>query len=81
MGKALDWRPGPVASAPDDSDFEKAGLWRLTLLKELLQCLSDVFLDIKYVGDFGRLYEGTRLLDDNFFNGTPWEFGLKRFAP
>jgi len=81
MGKALDWRPGPVASAPDDSDFEKAGLWRLTLPKELLQGLSDVFLDIKYVGDVGRLYEGTRLLDDNFFNGTPWEVGLKRFAP
>ena len=23
MGKALDWRPGPVARAPDDSDFER----------------------------------------------------------
>jgi hypothetical protein len=30
MGRPVDWRPGPVASAPDDSVFEKAGIWRVT---------------------------------------------------
>jgi len=53
----------------------------LTLPKKVLQGLSDVFIDIQYVGDVGRLYEGSRLLDDNFFNGTSWEVGLKRFVP
>jgi beta-galactosidase len=27
------------------------------------------------------LYVGNSLVDDNFFNGTPWEIGLKRFLP
>jgi hypothetical protein len=43
--------------------------------------LSDVFLRINYAGDIGRLYEGQRLLDDDFFHGDTWEVGLKRFAP
>ena len=81
MGPPFDWRPAPVAAAPDDADFEKAGVWRLTLPKGALDGLSDLFIDIHYLGDMGRLYEGARLLDDNFFNGTTWEVGLKRFAP
>lgn len=81
MGKSLESRPAPVATAPDDADFNKAGVWRLTLPKGVLEGLSDIFLEIHYAGDVARLYEGTRLLDDNFFNGTTWEVGLKRFAP
>ena len=42
--------------------------------------LSDVFLRIDYVGDVGRLYAGPRLLDDDFYKGTSWEIGMKRFA-
>ena len=81
MGKAFNWRPAPVAAAPDDADFEKAAVWKITVPKSALDGLSDLFLDIDYAGDVGRLYEGARLLDDNFFNGTTWEVGLKRFAP
>ena len=29
---------------------------------------------------YARIYAGSRLLDDNFFNGTDWEIGLKRFG-
>jgi len=43
--------------------------------------LSDVFLQINYAGDIGRLYAGQRLLDDDFYHGDIWEVGLKRFAP
>ncbi|MGA9407518.1 MAG: glycosyl hydrolase 53 family protein, partial [Bacteroidota bacterium] len=81
MGKPVDWRPGPVASAPDDSAFDKAGVWQMVLPEEMPSVLSDVFLDITYAGDVGRLYEHHRLLDDNFFNGTTWEVGLKQFGP
>jgi beta-galactosidase len=81
MGKPAEWRHGAVAQAPDDAGFEKAGVWRLTFPKDTLQGLSDVFLDINYAGDVGRAYEGRNLLDDNFYNGTTWEIGLKRFAP
>ncbi len=81
MGHVFDWRSVAVAQSPDDLDFEKAGVWRLRIPKEGWQGVSDMFLEIHYVGDAGRLYDGTHLLDDNFFNGTTWEIGLKRFEP
>lgn len=81
MGPVFDWRSGAVAAAPDDSVFEKAGVWRVTLPKDALQGLNDVFLDLRYVGDVGRLYDGALLLDDNFFSGTVWQIGIKRFSP
>jgi hypothetical protein len=81
MGIAFDFRNGSVATLPDDSTFTKAGIWRVELPMGMPSGLSDVFLDINYTGDVGRLYDGTHLLGDNFFNGTTWEVGLKRFAP
>ncbi len=43
--------------------------------------LSDIFLRIHYAGDVARLSLDGRLLDDDFYNGRPWEIGLKRFLP
>ena len=80
MGKPFDWRHGSVASAPDDSVFDKAAVWQLTVPKDIPSGLSDLFLTINYVGDAARIYGGGHLLDDNFYNGTTWEVGLKRFA-
>jgi hypothetical protein len=79
MGIAFDWRNGSVAMCPDDSVYKNAGIWHIKLPSNEFSGLSDIFLDINYSGDIGRLYDGTRLLDDNFFNGTVWEVGLKHF--
>jgi len=79
-GKIFDWRSNAVATSPEETDFERAGIWRVTLPRDALRGLSDLFLDVNYVGDVGRLYGGPLLMDDNFFNGTPWEIGLKRFS-
>jgi hypothetical protein len=81
MGRVFDWRQNAVAEAPDDSHFAKASVWRLSLPKDAWKNFEDVFLDISYVGDAGRLYKGDSLLDDDFYNGTPWEIGIKRFPP
>jgi hypothetical protein len=81
MGKVIDWRNCAVAEPPSDSDFARAGTWQINVPKFKLKGLSDIFLDIDYSGDICRLYSGTRLLDDNFFNGTMWQVGLKRFMP
>lgn len=81
MGPFVDWRGTAVALAPEDVEFAKAGVWRVILPKDALEGVSDVFLDVNYVGDVGRLYGGSRLLDDNFFNGTAWQIGLKRYEP
>ena len=80
MGVVYNWRPeGRVAASPDDSVFSNAGIWQLKLPTKIPDGLSDIFLDINYTGDICRLYDGNRILDDNFFNGTNWEVGLKHF--
>jgi hypothetical protein len=73
-----------VAAAPDDSDFDTAAVWRITLpqpAQHALDGLSDLFLRIDYTGDVARLYAGQRLLADDFYKGTPWTIGLKRIEP
>lgn len=77
---AVAWRKVEIALVPSDSAFEGAARWRLTLSPDALRGLSDLFLDIRYAGDIGRLSAGRELLDDDFFKGTPWRIGLKRFA-
>jgi hypothetical protein len=69
-----------VALAPTEADFDQAAEWRLHLPLDALDSLSNLYLQIAYVGDVARLYAGGRLLDDNFYDGTTWEVGLKQFA-
>jgi beta-galactosidase len=40
----------------------------------------DGCLRIDYQGDIARLFSGTRMIDDQFYDGEVWEIGLKRFA-
>jgi hypothetical protein len=75
------WRKQPVAVAPTDATMQKfAARWSITVPQDALAGAEDVFLQIHYEGDVGRLCWGKTLLDDNFYNGTPWIIGLKRFA-
>jgi len=77
-GPYYDWRKCAVAQAPDDSMFGRAGLWRLTVSRTLPPGVCDLYLRIAYTGDIARLSEGDRLLEDDYFNGKPWEIGLSR---
>ena len=67
------------AMAPKNADFDRAATWRLAVPDGALDGLSDAFLRIDYIGDVAHLVAGQRLLDDDFYKGTPWEIGLKRF--
>ncbi len=80
MGKPVAWRNNAAVAIPPE-DFDHADLWRVVVPKDALDGLSDAFLRIAYVGDVARLYQGTRLLDDDFYKGIVWEIGLKRFSP
>ena len=62
-----------VAEAPVEADFEQAAEWRISVEPKMGRLLR-----IRYVGDAARLYDGDRLLTDNFYNGTPFEFGTWR---
>ena len=79
LGPAVSWRKQPIALAPDDPDFAKAEVWRLTI-PPLPAGLSDAFLRIRYEGDAARLYRSGTLLDDNFWNGVPWMVGLREIG-
>jgi len=70
-----------VAQAPDDSDFADAETWEVRLPPGDFDGVSDIFLQVDYVGDAARAYLGDRLVADDFYYGRVWEIGLKRFAP
>jgi hypothetical protein len=79
FGPKASLRQSPVVMAPDESSFDQAAEWNVTVPPSALNGLSDVFLSIHYQGDEARLLAGDRLLTDNFFNGAEWRVGLKRF--
>jgi beta-galactosidase len=81
MGPFFAWRNGAVAEAPAESAFDHAAEWQISLAQPLPSGVSDLFLTAEYIGDIGRLYLGNVLVDDDFFNGRPWEIGLKRYLP
>ena len=79
FGPTLPWRKDVVVMAPEDSSFSQAGEWTVVIPQDALNGLSDLYLTVHYQGDEARLLAGSRLLTDNFFNGTAWQIGLKRF--
>lgn len=81
FGPALSWRPNPIPLAPEDKDFSAAQSWRLSLGKIPADAhIDDAFLRVTYQGDVARLSDNGRLLDDNFWNGLPWEIGLRELG-
>ncbi len=78
MGPTLAWRPKAIPMAPEDKDFATATRWAIELpaLPVENRAVGDVFLQLRYHGDVARLYVGDRLIDDNFWNGLPWQIGL-----
>ena len=50
----------------------------LTLPEDYMEGLNNLYLDIDYTGDKGKLYFRGRLVADNFYDGSTWEIGLNR---
>jgi hypothetical protein len=68
-----------AALQPAPEQFGRSAAWTVTVAPDALEAVSDAYLDIDYEGDVGRLFAGTTLIDDNYYNGTTWRIGLKRF--
>jgi hypothetical protein len=79
LGPQVSWRKNAVAEAPEDGAFNEAGKWLVIVPMDLPTELSDVFLEARYMGDVARLYSSGRFLEDDFYNGQPWDIGLDRF--
>jgi beta-galactosidase len=71
----------PIAMAPADADFDRAAVWSIHVPASVLSTAGRPVLRISYEGDVARLYTGGRFVDDNFYRGTPFEFGLWRLTP
>jgi len=72
----------PMPLEPTDEEFARgAAAWRIEVPQQEMAGLSNVYLRIHYAGDMARLSAQGRLLDDDFYNGSTWEIGLKRFMP
>ena len=66
-----------------DIDFKKISNQKATVRipDNAFDGINDIFLHIDYEGDVGNAFIDGRLINDNFYNGTTWEIGLKRFYP
>jgi beta-galactosidase len=70
----------PVAEAPVDADFAQAAVWRIKL-PSTLDLGEDPILRLHYIGDVARVMLNDRLVTDDFYNGCPFDIGLRRHAP
>ena len=71
----------PVAAAPKPDDFAAAAVWRIKLPSDLeIDGEREVRLRLHYRGDVARVFIGDRFITDDFYNGRPFEIGLRRHA-
>ncbi|MFT7773329.1 beta-galactosidase [Roseateles sp.] len=69
-----------AAVQPIPEAFASAATWALKLPAQLAPQAEDVLLELDFVGDIGRVFAGTRMLDDWYYNGQRWQIGLRQFA-
>ena len=68
-----------VAEEPVDADFEQAAVYQISLPNDSsLYTLYSSLIEIEYRGDVARLYADGHLIDDNFYNGRPFQYALWR---
>ena len=63
---------------PPITDSETNKEFTLTLPDGYLDGLNNLYLNIDYSGDKGKLYFNHRLEADEFYNNATWEIGLNR---
>jgi hypothetical protein len=68
-----------VAEEPSDEDFEQAAVYTIDLPEDSpFFTPHSSLLNIDYRGDVARLYVNGQLIDDNFYNGRPFQYALWR---
>jgi hypothetical protein len=59
-----------AAIQPIPESFRNAASWRI----ELPQGEKNALVELDFVGDIGRLFNGTRMLDDWYYSGYGWQY-------
>jgi len=66
-----------VAMQPMPEQFKAAAAWEIALSAH---DNLDAYLQIDFTGDVARLFSGTRLIDDWYYNGQHWQVGTDALA-
>jgi len=69
-----------AAIQPIPEAWRAAGTWRIDVPQNALEGLDDALLQLDFTGDIGRLMAGTRMVDDWYYSGYPWQIGLKELT-
>ena len=67
-----------AALEPTPESFKAAASWKISVPRAQLKGLDDALLNVDFVGDIGRLYSGVHMLDDWYYSGYGWQFGLRQ---
>jgi beta-galactosidase len=67
-----------VVQVPEAAVFEGAAQWALDVPTINSPAVHNLFLRISYEGDIARLYADGKLINDDFYKGTPFEIGMQR---
>lgn len=59
-----------AAIQPIPESFRNAAAWRI----EIPQGEKNALVELDFMGDIGRLFNGTRMLDDWYYSGYGWQY-------
>ena len=66
-----------AAVQPDPEAFGASAAWLLDVAAaNRSKDVDSLLLDIDFTGDVARLFDGTRMVDDWYYNGQRWQFDL-----
>lgn len=66
-----------AAVQPDPEAFGTSAAWLLDVAAgSRSKDVDSLLLDIDFTGDVARLFDGTRMVDDWYYNGQRWQFDL-----
>jgi hypothetical protein len=66
-----------AAVQPDPEAFGASAAWQLDVAAaNRTKNVDSLLLDVDFTGDVARLFDGTRMVDDWYYNGQRWQFDL-----
>lgn len=65
-----------AAVQPDAEVFGNSAAWQLSLGATRPKGVEAALLELDFIGDVARLFDGTRMVDDWYYNGQRWQFAL-----
>jgi len=71
--------PGNAAVEPYPESFAAAAAWTLAIPPAGAAAVEDRRLVIRWTGDIGRMFDGSDLIDDRYYDGRAWQMNLRRF--